>query len=152
MSKTTIRFYHLQKQTIEEALPQIAAKAYKAGHRCVIKLRSKQDVHRINEALWVFQTGSFIPHGSEKDGNAQHQPIWITDKEENPNQANTLIVNGIADYDLSDYTLCCDIFDGKVDEDVQSARKRWAEHQKLGHNLTYWYQDESGQWVEKQKA
>lgn len=152
MSQTAIRFYHLQKQTVEQALPQIAAKAYKAGRQCVVKLRSKQDVQRINEALWTFQTDSFIPHGSEKDGNAQHQPIWITEKDENPNQANTLIINGTPNYDPAEYTLCCDVFDGRQDEDVQAARKRWAEYQKLEYELTYWYQDAKGQWIEKQKA
>ena len=149
MSTTNIRFYHLQKQSIENALPQITEKAYKAGYRCLVRLGTKNDVSRINEALWTFHADSFIPHGSEKDGNADKQPIWITDKEENPNQANALIINGAANYDPSEYDLCCDIFDGKQEIEVQAARERWAQYKKQGLELTYWYQDEKGRWTEK---
>lgn len=146
---TEIRFYHLQNQSLEQALPALVSKAYENGHRIVIKSASDR-IEKINEHLWTYKPESFLPHGSAKDGNAEKQPIWITDKDENPNDADLLILtNNQSCEGLENYKLVCEMFDGRIDEDVQAARARWKAHKDSGHNLTYWQQTPQGGWDKK---
>lgn len=146
---TEIRFYHLQNQSLEQALPALVSKAYENGHRIVIK-STLDRIEKINEHLWTYKPESFLPHGSAKDGNAEKQPIWITDTDENPNDADLLILtNNQVSEELEKYKLVCEMFDGRIDEDVQAARARWKNHKEAGHDLTYWQQTPQGSWDKK---
>ncbi|MCB9964473.1 MAG: DNA polymerase III subunit chi [Rhodospirillales bacterium] len=147
---TEIRFYHLQTLTLEQALPRLLLKAYEGGKRILVKLPDAQAVESLNTHLWTFHPNYFLPHGSKKDGYAERQPIWLTDTDENPNAAETLILANGADSPLIDkVSLCCDIFSGFDAAQVSAARARWKTYQSNGHALTYWQQTEQGGWVQK---
>ncbi len=144
-----IRFYHLTRTTIEDALPEILAKAYARGSRVVVRTASGSDTGRLNDMLWTFNPNSFLPHGSSADGNAELQPIWITEDEENPNNADTVFIVGkAADGGIEAYGLCCLVFEGRDEESVAIARSRWKTYQKAGYELTYWQQSDKG-WEKK---
>src|SRR5688572_815594 len=89
---TDIRFYHLTRTPLERALPQLLEKAVSGGFRVLLKARDEQTMDRLNALLWTYDPNSFLPHGSRKDGNAAEQPIFLTDGDDNPNQANLLAV------------------------------------------------------------
>ena len=145
-----VRFYHLQTQTLEQALPQILTKALAGGHRVVVRTQGQKETDKLNHHLWTFRPESFLPHGSAKDGYAEDQPIWLTDREENPNHADVLILTGGAAADnIGDHKLCCEIFDGKDDEAVKTAREKWKFYKESGHDVTYWQQNEKGGWDQK---
>ena len=147
---TDVRFYHLQKQTLDQALPLIAEKAYQAGHRVVIRMSDAQEVERMNTVLWTYKADSFLPHGSKKNGHAEKQPIWVTHIDENPNEASVLILTQDVECDeIGDYKMCCDMLDGRSDSSVQAARKRWKKYQGQDHDVTYWFQNEKGGWEKK---
>ncbi len=147
---TDIRFYHLKTQTLDEALPGLLMKAYDNGKKhVVIRLPDKAVVEKMNTHLWSFHPNIFLPHGSEKDGNADRQPIWLTDKDENPNDASILIAGGAVANDLSGFTLVCEMFADHDGEAVSAARTRWKTYKDAGHNLTYWQQTENGGWEQK---
>lgn len=146
---TDIRFYHLNTRTLDQALPEIVQKALSAGHKIVIRAPDDKEVERLNNLLWTFRPDSFIPHGSAKDGNPGHQPVWLSAENDNPNNANVLILTGgMQDNTLDSYTLACDIFDGRNQDNVLSARERWKQYKSSGHALTYWQQTEKG-WEQK---
>ena len=148
---TEIRFYHLMTQTLDRALPQILGKAYESGRRVVVQAADTSEAERLNVHLWTFHPGSFLPHGGAKDGNAEDQPIWVTDKDENPNGADVLILTGGTQSDhIGDFALCCEMFDGRDQYAVAKAREKWKVYKEQGHNLSYWQQDEAGRWSEKQ--
>lgn len=146
-----IRFYHLQNQTIEQALPALAAKAYETGQRIMIKTPDAQASEKLNEALWTFRPDSFLPHGSEKDGNAALQPIWITHENDNANKAGVLIIAGGTESveTPEGITLHCEMFNGNSDEELKAARARWKSYKDSGAELTYWQQNERGGWDKK---
>lgn len=147
---TDIRFYHLQKQNLDQALPLILEKAYSAGYKSVVRMESTSEIKRMSKHLWVYKQQAFLPHGSKKDGLAEDQPIWITDQNENPNSANTLILTqGQIAEDIESYDLCCEMLDGHSEEQISSARSRWKEYQEAGHEVTYWHQNENGGWEKK---
>ena len=145
-----IRFYHLERQNLDSVLPMLLTKAYEKGHRIIVRTPNEAESDRLNTHLWTYKENSFLPHGSAKDGHAENQPIWITDKEENPNNADVLILTHGQDVeDKSAFALICDIFDGNNQEALSAARARWKALKDSDHTLTYWQQSPTGAWEQK---
>lgn len=146
---TEIRFYHLQNTPEEKALPQIALKAWQAGHRVVIRAADEGQMEKLNDALWTFRADIFLPHGSKEDGHASEQPVWLTIGDDNPNAAKTLVVTtGAVANDLGGYDLCCAMLDGNDQLQVAAARERWKAYKDAGHTVSYWQQGDKG-WEKK---
>jgi DNA polymerase-3 subunit chi len=144
-----IGFYHLLSTPLERALPRLLEQARKRDYRIVLRAASSERVEHINALLWTFDDASFLPHGSARDGNAANQPIWLTDRPENPNGANMLmLVDGVAADDIGEFERCVDMFDGNDENAVIAARQRWRNATAAGHTLTYWQQTGSG-WERK---
>ena len=147
---TEIRFYHLLHMPLERALPEILSKAYDRDYRAVIMTDTVERVEALNSLLWTANPNSFLPHGSEQDGHANNQPIWLTTKDENPNQANLLVLtNGAASQKMDTYALCCEIFDGTDDHAVTEARTRWKTYKEDGFDISYFQQTPNGGWEKK---
>ena len=145
-----VDFYHLQSSALERALPALLERVVAAGKRAVVMAASVDRIEALNNALWVHNPNSWLPHGSAKDGFDAAQPIWLTDKEENPNSASVLVLtDGMAADFLGSFERCLDLFDGTSEEAVALARTRWAQAKAAGHELHYWQQNEAGAWAEK---
>ena len=152
MSRPEIRFYHLQTQSLERALPALVAKAYGGGHRIHIRVADDKTAKTLSDAIWAHGQNSFIPHGTEKDGTPEHQPIWISTSEDNANDATTLIITNGAEINADaarEFTLICDMFDGNNDAALSAARTRWKSYKEMECTLTYWQQNERGGWDHK---
>lgn len=144
-----IGFYHLLRTPLERALPRLLERALGEGYRIVVRAASTERVEHLNALLWTYDDSSFLPHGSARDGNAASQPIWLTDRDENPNAATLLVlVDGVEAGDLPAFVRCLDLFDGGDAEAVQAARERWRRALAAGHTLTYWQQTGAG-WEKK---
>ncbi len=146
---TEIRFYHLRTRTLEQALPEILLKAYESGKRVVVRAPDEKAVARLNDLLWTFRADVFLPHGAKADGHEADQPVWLTAGNDNPNNAEVLIVTGGADASPEGYALCCEMLDGHDEQAVTAARARWKDYQGKGHDLAYWQQTERGGWEKK---
>lgn len=144
-----IRFYHLQRTSEDAALPQIALKAWQAGHKIVVKCTDTDHVERLNNALWTFRPEVFLPHGSKADGAGVRQPVWLTDADDNPNGARTLIVGtGAVSEQVGAYDLSCIMLNGNEAAQVEAARSLWKVYKDAGHTVSYWQQGEQG-WEKK---
>jgi len=144
-----IGFYHLLSTPLERALPRLLERACAQGHRIVIRAASPERVEHLNALLWTYDDAGFLPHGSARDGNPAAQPIWLSDRAENPNSATILfLVDGVEADDMAEYARCIDMFDGNDEVAVEAARGRWRRAQVGGHTLTYWQQTEAG-WEKK---
>lgn len=147
---TDIRFYHMITKRLEQALPELLAKAITVQPRIVIKAGSRERIEALDSLLWTFDAGSFLPHGYIRDGNEADQPIWLTTEDDNPNGAQMLVLaDGATSSLVKDYALCCEFFDGNDEESVLAARARWSAYKAEGHELTYYQQDEQGRWIKK---
>ena len=147
---TEIRFYHLQRSALELALPKLLEKTLERGWRAVVMAESEERVEALNTVLWNYVPEGFLPHGSKKDGHPERQPVWLTDQDENPNAASVLfLVDGANSKRISEFKLCCEIFDGRDDNAVAAARKNWKLRKDTGFVLTYWQQTEEGIWEKK---
>ncbi|NBC97226.1 MAG: DNA polymerase III subunit chi [Deinococcus-Thermus bacterium] len=150
---TEVRFYHLQRTTLERALPELLEKCLGRGWRAVVLTASAERCEALTQQLWTYGDSSFLPHGNAKDGEAARQPIWLTDSDENPNGASVLfLTGGMETADPGAYDLVCDLFDGNDGEAVAAARRRWKAVREAGHALAYWQQSEQGRWEQKQRV
>lgn len=147
---TEIRFYHLTRGGLEDVLPRMLDLTLERGKRAVVLLGSAERVEALNAHLWTFDPGSFLPHGSARDGHAARQPVWLTPVDENPNAATYLFVaDGAKSERVADYERVSEIFDGRDEAAVAEARQRWTAYKAQGHALEYWQQGERGGWEQK---
>lgn len=149
---TEIRFYHLERSTLDQALPLIVTKAYEKGHRIVIRASDAGQEKHIDKLLWTAIPESFLPHemsSSSKDPKAN--PICITSDANNPNDADVLIsVEDVSAQDAQSFALCCDIFDGAIEEKLKAARARWKAYKDQDNaTLSYFQQTDRGGWEKK---
>jgi DNA polymerase III subunit chi len=146
---TEIRFYHLERQGLEQVLPSILAKALERGSRVIVKTADEKEAERLNEFLWTYNPDSFLPHGTKKDGFTDQQPVILTSADENPNGADVLILTqGTQSAMQGDFKLCCEMLDGRNENEVAGARARWKTYKDAGFEVTYWQQGDKG-WEKK---
>lgn len=142
-----VGFYHLQRLPLERALPKLLEKVLERGHRAVVLAASRERVDALNGVLWTYEERSWLPHGATGDNHPEAQPIWLTTTEENPNEADVLVVvDGAAPSFAADFARVVDMFDGRDQSAVAAARERWKHYKGLGLQLTYWQQTDSGGW------
>lgn len=148
---TEIRFYHMEQSTLDQALPQIAHKAWQAGNRVMIKAPDVREAQRLSDLLWTFHPNIFLPHGTDGDKFPERQPVLVTAGNDNVNKAAILIMtHGCTCDQVSGFTMCCEMLDGRIPEQISKARARWKEYKEAGHSLTYWQQDAKGGWQKKE--
>lgn len=148
---TEIRFYHLTKKSLEQALPDLLGKALENGKKIVVKLPEESQVKPMSNHLWVCRRNGFFAHGIKGDGNEEMCPIWLTAADnDNPNTADMLVLtDGATEPDTEKYSLVCEMFNGQDDAQVTSARTRWKAYKEAGHTLTYFQQTDKGGWEKK---
>jgi DNA polymerase III subunit chi len=140
-----IGFYHLTRSTLEQALPQLLGRTLAAGERAVVVCRDPARLAALDNALWECAEPNWLPHGTEADGDAELQPIWLAGDDAAPNGARFLfLVNGARSERLDAFARVFDLFDGNDAAAVQEARVRWAAAKAAGHVLAYWQQGPRG--------
>lgn len=147
---TEVWFYHLERQPLDKVLPVLLKRTLERGWRACVEAGSAERVKALDEHLWTFDDASFLPHGTVGDGDPALQPILLNDDSRNLNGATIrFLVDGVdphAALAASAYERVVLLFDGKDDEAVADARRRWSELKAEGHALTYWQQDMDGRW------
>lgn len=144
---TPVFFYHLERQPLDAVLPKLLATSLDRGWRVVVQAGSEERAEALAARLWSFDEESFLPHGTKADGLAELQPIWLTDADENPNNANIrFYVDGAEVGDIGGLIRAVIMFDGNDQQAVEAARAGWKRFKSAGHEVSYWQQDEQGRW------
>lgn len=146
-----IWFYHLERQTLDQVLPNLLERTLERGWRAVVQAGSKERLDAIDNLLWTYSNASFLPHGMKRDGNPQLQPVYLTDDESNPNGANVrFLVEGADLVEVGDYERLIYLFDGADADALTRARAAWQQAKASGEAATYWRQTEAGRWEKQQ--
>lgn len=144
---TDVWFYHLETRSLEDVLPVLLEKSVGKGWRAIVKCGSLERLEALDRHLWTYDAASFLAHGKQADGHAADQPIYLTLEDDNPNgSAIKFLVDGSTTQSFSDYERLVFIFDGADPDGVAQARSSWKEAKAAGADVTYWRQDEKGQW------
>lgn len=147
---TEVHFYHLQRQPLEKALPQLIEKCLERGWRCVVQADSEERVEALDNLLWTYRDDSFLPHGTDREPDAAQMPVVLTTKHVNPNGAQVrFLIDGANAGDLAPYERAIYLFDGNDPDAVDAARDNWKEAQGEGFETVYWQQDANGRWQKK---
>lgn len=150
---TEIRFYHLVRTGLDRALPSLLEKTLQRGWRAIVMTGSPERTEALTSLLWTYDDRGFLPHGSAADGHAERQPIWLTETDEAPNEAEILFLTDGAETARPDaFERICLLFDGNDADALAEARSRWKAYRDAGHVLAYWQQDGSGRWTERQRV
>jgi DNA polymerase-3 subunit chi len=148
LKSSKISFYHLTTTPIERALPKLLERAYSGGYKICMVAESPERVEQFNQLLWTYDTDSFLPHGSESDPEPEHQPILLSTAINQQNHANLLVVTDGRRVE-GNFERVLDMFDGKNPEATTAARTRWSEYKAAGHDISYFSQNEQGNWQKK---
>ncbi len=145
-----VRFYHLTRSTTAEALPLLLARTLDVGKRALVLCPDAASVAALDEALWATREPAWLPHGTARDGDADLQPIWLTEADDAaPNAATFLfLVEGAVTAALDRFERAFDLFDGGDEAKVAAARDRWRTAKAAGHAVSYWQQGPRG-WEQK---
>ena len=133
---TRVDFYHLLTSPLEVALSGLLEKALERDMRAVVMTVSRERATHLDSALWTYRNESFLPHGCVGQArNAEHQPVWIADTDDNPNGARLLVLVDRADCaGIDAFERVADIFDGHDGEAVAAARRRWKARSRTGRS------------------
>jgi DNA polymerase-3 subunit chi len=147
---TEIYFYHLERKSLADVLPNLLERSLQRGWRATVQAASEERVEALNTLLWTYRDESFLPHGTVRDGHLASHPIYLTTGEDNPNGAHVrFIVDGAVLADPSPYVRVAYLFDGRDQAAVAQAREAWQAAKARGEAVSYWQQDEDGRWQQK---
>lgn len=143
-----IWFYHLERQSADDALPLLLEKCLERKWRALVRLDSYEEIERLDAHLWVYRPDSFMPHGAATSSDAARLPVLLTADAENRNNAQVQFVLGSCDVDNADaYERVVVLFNGSVEEELAAARETWKRVKAEGAQVSYWRQNERGQWA-----
>ncbi len=127
-----VYFYHVTKQTVASALPQLLSKAKDVGWTVFIRCKDEASLKFIDDAIWTVQPESFLPHAVLGSQNSEKSDILLGTEE------------------VSKYRRCALLFDDKNSDEVNIAREQWMKFTKAYIRAKYWSQ-ETGTWSLKQE-
>ncbi len=144
---TEVLFYHLERQPLERVLPALLEKCLERGWRTVVQAGSVERRDALDAHLWTYADDAFLPHGTDRDGPGDLQPVFLTDGHDTPNGATVrFLVDGAEPGDFAPFERVVYLFDGGDQEALAEARLRWKQAKTEGHAVTYWKQSSSGRW------
>ncbi len=147
---TEVLFYHLDNHPLERVLPSLVERTLERGWRAVVQAGSPERLEAIDTLLWTWKEDSFLAHGTMRDGYAEHQPIFLTTDDSNPNGAAVrFLVDGAALETFDGYVRVVVLFDGTDSDALATARRQWKAVKTAGLPATYWQQTESGRWEKR---
>ena len=145
---TEVRFHHLERRRVDQALPRLLERALEEGRRVIVRASSDEMVAALNERLWTYDDASFLPHGAAGDGDPMTQPIFLTSEVENPNAATMLVrLSGAETGEADDaFDLVVLLFDGGDEAALAQARGEWRRLKDQGRAISYWRETDEGGW------
>jgi len=113
---------------------RLAEKAYELGLRVVVRTTSPAETAEVDELLWTFADGSFVPHGvwPAEPEVAGLTPVLVSNASLPPSHRDVLInLAPDAPPEFSAYARVCEVVGG--DEDGKKAgRHRWRVYRDAG--------------------
>lgn len=141
-----VGFYHCTRARPAAVVPVLSEKAYTAGHRLLIHVPDAGERDAVDENLWTYNAGSFLPHGQANAADAGRQPILLSGDIAPANDADVLIALGAQlPGDRSVFARLLYLFDGGDEDALKAARAHWkALKERDDVEAVYWAQGERG--------
>lgn len=139
-----VDFYQLTRDPAHVVLPAIAQKVLDEGRRLLIVSADMGQLKSISSSLWSWKAESFLAHDRAIKGNAEQQPILLS---QTPDAENSARLVAIADGEWRDEALSFDrVFYLFPPQNTDQARAAWkALGARQDVERRYWRQD-GGKW------
>jgi DNA polymerase-3 subunit chi len=131
-----VTFYILPSQSQQERQKfacKLIEKVYRSAHFCYVLTDSEQQSRQMDNQLWAFRAGSFVPHQIYHNDLPQHKQTILIGTEPIPEQWQKVVVN--LSSAQPQQTECCErileIMDNS-EETKQMGRHRYRYYQQAG--------------------
>ena len=140
-------FYHLTRQTVDQALVPVLEKCLSKKWRILLRGRTAAQIKDLDEKLWYGKPESFLPHGLSGSESEQDQLILLAQEGQNFPHDCLICIGGatITIPEVQNAARVCILFQDNNAEDVQVARAQWKNLTDAGAAAQYWSQ-EQGSW------
>ncbi len=115
---------------------KLAEKAYRLDNTVYIHAKSRADAERLDELLWTFRDGSFVPHGLDGTNDyAAASPVLIG-SESDGIDSRDLLINLCDEIPVfaEDFPRVAELVTSDENCRILS-RKRFAEYRDKGHSI-----------------
>ncbi|MDR3290324.1 MAG: DNA polymerase III subunit chi [Rickettsiales bacterium] len=143
---TNIKFYDLNEDT-NEFLYKFVKKIYSTDKKVLIHFDNKEEMVILDTFLWTHKKIDFLPHLLSDDENADITPIILTDKMENKNNADVIIVNSFVNnkeflnkFEKIYYIISFD--------KIEKGRQDYKNYKSKEYHLTVLKKNENAEWIE----
>ena len=146
-----IDFYHLTQSDVETALVMLVQKSLLAGKTVLVQC-PRPAAEAIDDALWVQEPDSWIPHGLDDAPGRDKASVWISsDSADETMSADFLfLLHGAERGDMRRFERVFNIFDGRSEAQVGQARSQWQNwREQNGAEMRYFAQDDDGRWKQR---
>ena len=135
---TKIDFYLLSsggQDALDAMACKLIDKVYRLEHKVYVHTKSQDDARRLDDLLWTFRPGSFVPHAVFTPGKSQPEPVIIGYPDHTP-QSHDVLLNLSTDVPLffSQFERVAEIVESN--EEARSiARNRFKFYKDRGYQL-----------------
>jgi DNA polymerase III subunit chi len=148
---TDIWFYHLERTSLEQALPELLEKVMGRGWRAYVHGLEDDTIAGLDSHLWSYSPASFLAHGREDEPFAERQPILLGKSGKRVNGAEVYVSVAPADIpDLTGTERALIVFEDRDADHLAWARAQWKKLKGEGLSLAYWKQSDTGRWEKMQ--
>lgn len=88
---TKVDFYILSAGSQEHTACRLVEKAYQLGHKVYVHAASEEHARHLDQLLWTYREGSFVPHEFYVSNQACESPVLIGSSESPESEAEVLI-------------------------------------------------------------
>ena len=139
-----INFYQLENLDCK-VIAQILLKIKEEKKRTLIYAKTDEILKQIDEVLWSFSKTKFLPHATKWEKvNPLEQPTFLTNEENNQNQAEFLLMlDEVSDDFLKKFEKIFYFFNNS---NLESARKLYSNYKKKSFSINFYKKDED-KWI-----
>jgi len=115
---------------------RLVEKIYKKGHQLLLHVADERQAEMINDLLWTWRQGSFVPHEIHQPGKARECPVIINHLAEPEMDMHDVLINLASDVPLffSQFNRVAEVVD-QNEQNRQSARQRYLFYKERGYPL-----------------
>ena len=115
---------------------RLAAKAYRLKNTVHIQTADQRVAEQLDELLWTFDDGSFIPHELAGANSGEPEAPITIGKERSPRKQTDLLIN-LAEQVPAEYDTIPRVAEIVTadEESRRESRKRYAQYREMGHTL-----------------
>lgn len=143
-----INFYQCD-ESLAKSIAPLTLKILEENKKALIFSTDQNRINEIDSGLWSYGKNKFIPHITifDKDFVLKRQPILISNKEENSNDSDYLILTEECDLSfVSKFSRVFYFFDLL---NLESAKITAKKYQKLAKKFNF-YKKEDGKWIKSE--